>query len=216
LSWFDERTDWLAELVASLAAVGVDHLVAVDGAYGLYPGARGSSGSEQASVVLGAAHGAGIGVTVHVPAFPWPGNEVEKRTVLFALGHLVAQPYDDWLVVADADEVWESGDLRADLVDCAADVAEVMLVERNPEHGDQSQMIRKCFRAQNGGIRVVGGHWQYYSAAGECLWGPENVQADQLMDVRVRHRPGERGSDRTRKRLAYYDRRTQTGIEAAA
>jgi hypothetical protein len=139
LSWFDERTDWLAELVASLAAVGVDHLVAVDGAYGLYPGARGSSGSEQASVVLGAAHGAGIGVTVHVPAFPWPGNEVEKRTVLFALGHLVAQPYDDWLVVADADEVWESGDLRADLADCAADVAEVMLVERNPEHGDQSR-----------------------------------------------------------------------------
>lgn len=216
MSWFDERTDWLAELVASLAAVGVDHLVAVDGAYGLYPGARGSSGSEQASVVLGAAHGAGIGVTVHVPAFPWPGNEVEKRTVLFALGHLVAQPYDDWLVVADADEVWETGDLRAELADCACDVAEVMLVERNAEHGDQREMIRKCFRAQNGGIVVVRGHSRYYSAAGECLWGPENVQADQLMGVRVRHRPGERGSDRTRKRLAYYDRRTQTGIEATA
>jgi hypothetical protein len=53
---------------------------------------------------------------VHVPQDRWLGNETEKRSFLFRLGHALAVPGEDWLVVADADEVWEpAGSLRSEL-----------------------------------------------------------------------------------------------------
>jgi hypothetical protein len=61
LSWFDEPIGWLTELVASLAP-HIDHLVAVDGAYGLLPGAEARSPTDQAHAITGACAGAGVGV----------------------------------------------------------------------------------------------------------------------------------------------------------
>jgi hypothetical protein len=219
LSWFDENPAWLAEVVASLAGT-VDHIVAVDGSYALYPEARGSSGTEQADAVTGTAQGARMGVTLHVPQWPWVGNEVEKRTAMFALGHLAAEPGEDWLVVVDADEVWtHTAGLRDALARTDLDVAEVLLYERvaQGDHELNRSMIRKCFRAQPDGIRLVGTHCHYEAAVG-ALWnshGPQ-VPAEQLMDVRVRHRPAGREAYRTRRRLAYYDRRSQFGAEVVA
>lgn len=218
VSWFDEQAAWLAELVASLATAGVDHVVAVDGAYALYPHGRGNSGSEQGRVVAATALGAGMGCTVHQPAFPWVGGEVEKRSVMFALGHLAAVPDEDWLVVADADEVWEQPHgLRDALSGTELDVAEVMLVERTG-HGRSNAMIRKCFRAQPGGIWVEDRHCRYVAADGRVLWDQarrgEEVEALTLMDVRVLHRPGEREAHRTVDRLDYYVRRRELNAEA--
>lgn len=213
LSWFDERTDWLAELVGSLAGVGVEHIVAVDGAYALYPQGRAQSGSEQANVVVSAAHGAGLGVTVHVPACPWPG-EVEKRTALFALGHLVAEPGVDWLLVVDADELMDPVNLKAQVEGSTCDVAEVLLYERHDDHPDSRTMTRRLFRAHPGGIRVCGTHAHYVNGDGVQLWHGSSVTADQLWDVRIRHRAAERGRLRTERRLAYYERRNEYGIES--
>jgi hypothetical protein len=216
LSWFDERPSWLAELVASLARAGVDHLVALDGAYGFYPQAKGSSGSEQAEVITGAALGAGMGVTVHVPHQPWFGNEVEKRTALFAFGNQIAEAGEDWLIVADGDEVWTDGhDLKGALEATALDVVEVVLYERTVTGERGHSPIRKCFRAQP--IRVMGHHARYVADDERVLWDAARpglqVEAETLWGVKVRHRPAEREALRNVNRNAYYKRRADLKAE---
>lgn len=220
LSWYDERTDWLAELVASMAAAGVDHVVAVDGAYALYPQAAGSSGSEQAAVVAAAALGARIGMTVHVPRWPWIGNEVEKRTAMFALGHVIAEAGEDWLWVCDGDEVITTAHgLRDELETTTLDVGELMLFERvcQGEHELNHQPIRKLFRAQSSGIRVEDHHARYVSGDGDVLWDAgrpaQQVEALSLWDIKVRHRPGGRETYRNVKRDSYYTSRSTLAVE---
>jgi hypothetical protein len=219
LSWFDEPAPFLAELVASLADAGVDHLVAVDGSYGAYPNSSGSSGSEQACLIHAAAQGAGMGVSVHCPQIPWAGNEIEKRTFLFAAGHLVAEPDTDWLWIADGDEVVTTAHgLRDKLEATSMDVAEVELWTRAGDDEWSRQPIRKLFRAQRGGIRVENHHARYVAADGRVLWDSgeplAQVPADQFWDVRVRHRPECRPHYRNMKRWKYYERRKQLALEA--
>jgi hypothetical protein len=213
---------WLAELVASLARCGIDHVIAVDGAYALYPQARGSSGSEQAHVVASAALGAGLGCTVHVPQDRWLGNETEKRSFMFRLGHALAVPGEDWLVVADADEVWEpAGSLRSELEGADGDVGEVLLYEQDRVTGAgvSTAMIRKCFRAQPSAVRVVGHHARY-ECDGRVLWDAarpaEQEPSVWLSGVKVRHRPAERAAYRTERRNAYYGLRSSVNLECAA
>lgn len=130
LSWFEESPTWLASLVASMHGF-VDHVVAVDGAYFLYPDAlkHPVSGPEQAEAIVQTAKALGMGCTVHVPSGPWLGNETEKRTFLFQLGVRVATPFEDWLFVVDGDDVVDRvpGDARERLAASELDVAEVSL-----------------------------------------------------------------------------------------
>lgn len=219
LSWFDEHPAWLAELVASMARAGVDHVVAVDGAYALYPEARGNSGSEQAQVVTSTATGAGMGVTVHLPRWPWVGGELEKRTAMFKLAHAIAEPDTDWLWVCDADEVITDGYVRPMLEQTDLEACEVMMWEqvRVAEHERNTSMIRKLFRAQSTGIHVVDHHARYVTGDGRVLWDAyrtwDQVPGEQVMDVKVQHRPGDRATYRTAKRLRYYEQRESHGIE---
>lgn len=106
LSWFQEKPAWLAATVASCAKF-CDHIVAVDGAYLLYPGAlkRPYSGTGQAETILNTARGAGIACTIHTPTAAYVGNEVEKRNLLFQLAQPFVTPEQDWLIVMDADMV---------------------------------------------------------------------------------------------------------------
>jgi hypothetical protein len=211
LSWYDEQPAQLAELVASMARAGVDHVVAADGAYALFPGARGGSPSEQADAIAHTARGAGIGVTVHVPAGSWAGNEVAKRSWLFELAHLLAEPGEDWLWVLDADEVIDTADrLREQLERCETDVAEVLLVD---EFGVTP--LRMLFRAQAGGIRVTGTHSTYVDRRGRQLWAPTGAtaEAEQLFDVRVRHRQHARTRQRDIARRRYIAVRDDVGAE---
>jgi hypothetical protein len=106
LSWFEESPSWLAALIASGKGF-VDHWVAVDGAYFLYPDAlrHPSSGPEQAESIIQTAAACGISCSVHVPAEPWMDNEVGKRSFLFQAGELVAEPNVDWYFVADGDDL---------------------------------------------------------------------------------------------------------------
>jgi len=226
LSWFDEPAHFLTELIESIATSGVGHLVALDGAYALYPDGEGSSGNEQHQAVLDACATTGIALTLHVPAEPWAGNETEKRTALFALGHALAEPYEDWLVIADGDEVWP-GNLRSTLeeslrraspLDRSLDVAQVTLYEGQPENPYNRLPIRKLFRADPTGIKVVHAHYIYQTGDGRYLWAPhrptDEQPAIQLHQVMVRHRPGERSKPRLKARARYYDDRAQTQTEA--
>jgi hypothetical protein len=124
--WFDEHPRWLAASVASFAKL-CDHVIAVDGAYFAYPEGRPASGGEQAEAIIAAARTAGIGCTVHVPQGVWMGNETEKRTCYAKIANALGTPYEDWMLVLDADEeISEVSPLaRFDLEATDLDAAEI-------------------------------------------------------------------------------------------
>jgi hypothetical protein len=220
LSWYDEPTWCLTELVASLARAGVDHVVAVDGAYALYPEGRAQSPGEQAQAILAASQGAGMGCSLHAPRDVWFGNEVEKRTFLFAAGHQVAEPGEDWLWVADADEVvTESTGIRDALEQTTFDVGEVVLDAFSANGGEGQAFIRKLFRAQSSGIWLRDNHFTYMTGDNRMLWqgaystSPELMAACPLHFVRVSHRSFVRDDHRMAQRRRYYDRRRDLHAE---
>lgn len=100
LSWWNERPEWLAN-VAGFARV-CDAIVAVDGSYGLVPGANAMPCSplEQAETVQAYTEAAGASCLVYRPTRPFAGNEVEKRNLSL---RLAATLNPDWLLVFDAD-----------------------------------------------------------------------------------------------------------------
>jgi hypothetical protein len=172
LSWYDEPSWCLAELVASAAKAGMDALVAVDGAYALYPGGRGQSPTEQAQVIHGAAMGAGVELVLHVPRDVWFDNEIEKRSVSLALAHQIAEPGEDWLWILDGDEViTEAIGLRPALEQTELETASVMMEEvLDGSRTGGIVPIRKFFKAQPGGIRLENNHFTFLGADGKLLY----------------------------------------------
>jgi hypothetical protein len=219
LAWYDEPTWCLTELVASLATAGVDHLVAVDGAYMLYPEGRAQSPGEQAQAILAGAQGAGMGVSVHAPQDVWFGNEIEKRSFTFAAGHLVAEPDVDWLWVVDADErIQEASGLHEALEITDYEVASLMIEEVNGGTREGMFPLRKFFRAQPTGIHLEDNHFTYLAGDGRLLFEGYCIARDGLVDcdhfgfVRVDHRGG-RTKLRQDQALIYYERRKEYAAE---
>jgi hypothetical protein len=104
LNWYDERPDWLAASVASASKL-CDGIIAVDGAYFLYPDALRypTSGASQATAIMETALSLNMSCIIHVPDGPWLGNEVGKLQHLFNLG--VPEPMEDWFFRIDGDEL---------------------------------------------------------------------------------------------------------------
>jgi hypothetical protein len=230
LSWYQEPVPWLAELVASMGRAGIDHVVALDGAYMLYPKGQAKSEGDQADAIRRTAVGFGMGATIHVPQMPWLGNEVEKRDKLFGIGHAVAEP-GDWLWVCDADEVIEQSPfadvqgvgsrIRHRLMESEHEVAEVMLrCQPDPQGDSEFFPIRKLFRVSaDGPIRVLGRHDRYIGPHGEPLWVPSDGRSDivpceDMTEVHVFHRINQRPAARVLARASYYMNRDEAGIEA--
>src|SRR5262245_27680513 len=129
LNWYDEKPAALTACVASMVKAGIDHLVAVDGSYALYPNPEPSSDPVQHDVILGICRGAGIGCTLHVPTEPYPGNEVEKRTLGFQLAEEVSDE-NDWYFLMDADQIiLDATGLKEALEETELDVATVCFQE---------------------------------------------------------------------------------------
>lgn len=219
LSWYDEPSWCLAELVSSVAQAGADAVVAVDGAYDLYPEGRGQSPSEQAQVIQATAQGAGLEVLMHVPREKWFGNEIEKRTHAFTLAHAIAVPELDWLWILDADEVvTESQGLRAALDETEAPAASVMMEEVINSSRSGIVPMRKFFRAQPTGIHCEHNHFTFRTGDGQLLYqGFETPSADlaeceHLAFMRFDHRNG-RSVERKYAAQVYYDRRKQMSAE---
>jgi len=216
LSWFDEQPQHLTDLITSIAQAGCTHLVAVDGPYQLYPSDTIASSPEQHDAILATSHALGLHVTLHVPEVPWPGNEVEKRTLLFKLGHAHANPYRDWLWVCDGDEVITDvpPDLQDRLEKTSRNAAAVFVYEHSQADG---MPLRKLFRAHPRGIFVEDNHAYYLTGDRDILWRPGapalEVAAEQWNDVRVQHRPGHRTKPRLKARDTYYQRRNKHNTE---
>lgn len=229
LSWYDENPSWLAECVASAAKL-CDHLIAVDGPYALFPDSmiKPLSGPEQAETILRTAHGAGIGCTVHAPAQPWWGDQVEKRDFTFRLGETVADD-GDWYLIIDGDEVLTKvpADTRAKLEDTACDVAEVMLWERNVHDRinelvdaspDYRHPLRRLYRALPD-MHVTQAHY-VITAGDKVLSGAEHLHklepAEWLTDVVLEHRPHQRPWYRQDQKRRYYDARERSSAETVS
>lgn len=235
LSWFEEQPAWLAAAVASSAKV-VDHVIAVDGAYALFPHAKGSSTVAEHDAIRETCAGTGVGLTLHVPTEPWYGNEVEKRAFMLRLAMTVAEPHRDWLFMFDADDLVQRvpGDLRGRLAATDLDVAGVSLTERYDvsrweeaaavmDLPSEATMVDhpKLYRALPG-IRVERTHWLYMAGEGDdtkVLWGPPEfgpVPRMDCSDLVVEHRTRHRDRHRQARSKAYYTVRTQLGIERLA
>lgn len=231
LPWYNEDPQWLAATVASVARFA-DHVIAVDGAYALFPGAieRPNSGAEQAEIILEVAHGAGIDATVHVPRHPFFGNEVEKRTLLLRLAATIGTVNEDWIFNVDADEVvtYVSPDFRSLLAAERANVCGVAVhwndgrnctalpAAREQDRREAMQAgtvhVRKLMRLIPN-LRVQGCHWIYVgdgpADADIYLWGQPGIfdqeeAADYSSLLEVEHRHAWRGKQRQRDAAEYY------------
>lgn len=228
LNFYDENPAWLAATVTGCARF-CDHVVASDGGYLLFPGARPHSGLDSHEAIANAAYAAGIGCTIHAPSTVWEGNEVGKRNHLVQLGMTIADP-GDWFFRVDADELVTDvpHDLRHRLETTECDVGGVTLWWRSslgpdaPEHvardfdtaGSQDWM-RFLIRAVPG-LEVVGAH-NFYVAGDRVLYGRKDMHqeepVDDFNDLRLEHRHVHRRRDRNVRAEEFNRRRDTLGIE---
>lgn len=137
LCWWDESPTWLAATVASLATIGVDHIIAVDGRYPHFqPEYPVTSRPEQLEAIHTTAAAIGARVTMHQPINAL--TEVEKRTLAFELLNRTATSFEDWVCVIDADETIVNGDpaVRDELaaLDTDTHVAQVLITNVEDPH----------------------------------------------------------------------------------
>lgn len=224
LSFYNESPAMLAACSRSLAPM-IDHLIAVDGPYALYPDSSPTSPADQASTIRDVCQAHGIGVTIHQPPHPWAGNEIEKRTFMFRLAETITSE-DDWYYIADADEqvTHLHADPRTELASTHLDAAEVTYWWHRPQRPPsdlpfatplrEQQGITKFFRAIRG-LRCDGTHYRYVTPDGRILWNGSSPcePTHDLRAIRVQHRNQERDLWRQQEAADYYKRRDLNRIE---
>ena len=240
LSWYDEDPQLLYETVTRLGRIPVDALVAVDGAYDLYPGATASSLPSNHAAIGDAARTIGVSATIHSPSRPWErSGEVRKRTFALRLAETLSEP-DDWFLILDADHILQRVDpsFRGNLEASDKEVATYGLIQRPRRAAELSPLERQViaahadewpgtvdapgveaprllYRAQRG-LRYGPLHWELTSPNGK-LWGLGTdalLPAEDLTEILIfEHAWDHRTEDRLRAALEYYDRRDEAGVE---
>lgn len=230
LSWYDENPHHLREMVESVSPL-VDGIVAVDGAYGLYPGGSNNSLPDEYDAIAGACDNSGLDYVFHTPPDVWAGGEVEKRAKMFEVALTAATSREDWFLIMDGDMLLDDNSVdveavRHTLATTEHDVAEVIFAELaygSSTHVVHSDGFRSLYRALPG-LTVEKAHWIYTvpdetrEAGRRFLWHPvgrflAEPAADLRQHVRLLHRPHVRRSDRVRDRQAYYEAREHAGAE---
>lgn len=222
LAFYDEPTTFLTAYVNGLAVAGADELVALDGAYLLYPDGKAWSPVEQRTALLDACRHAGIKLRLHVPPGVWRGGEVAKRAELMHIADDVARA-GDWLLVLDADEhiLTAPRELTAALNAQPDDVATLELRRQQlvdgPSDQDMTTRERRLMRAGLG-ITVVSNHATYITRDHQVLWcaGREDLQgpAHQVDGLHVVHMTRHRPTARHEARGAYYNARYSANAES--
>lgn len=214
LVWYDESPEMLANAVSGFARV-CDQIVAVDGAYALYPQAKPCSHPGQASTILHAAEAAGAGCLVHRPQKLFMGNEVEKRNLSLEL----ARPFDpNWILVFDGDfQIAECHPelVRADLAATDLNVASYELCEKTAAVSDYTQ-IRAIYRWTDD---LVYGPAHYvvrgtYDGERQELRGQDEAEALWLGNLSAYHLKEEREKTRRDSWASYTKIRDFYGVEA--
>ena len=215
LSWFDESPDWLDRCVMSLGKIPVDHIIALDGAYGLFPDGKGSSGREQSQAIIGAARSLGISHEVYQPLKIWP-TELVKRDYLFRMGEQRTEP-TDWYLVIDSDEyVEKAGDTRQLLETTPFDVGAVDLREPGWPHGTIHFPTFPMFFRAIRGIYVDTAHFRYRTPDGRLLWGDavrDRLETRQMTPMKVIHERLYRPAERKARADKYYVHRDELDLE---
>jgi len=216
-----------------------DQIVAVDGGYALYPGARARSHPEQAEAVTIAAESAGAGCLVHRPKDVFFGNEVEKRQLSLSLAAPFLTPEEDWIVVFDADNhVLQANPdvVRSDLAKTDRNVATYTVLDgkdllANPKTADlaRTKALSTEWTHRTRGIyrwtpdlTYGPAHWFIqgtYGGVRQWIWGPEEhldvAPAFHLeSSLVVYHRSQHRAKIRADAAQDYYRRRNLAGIES--
>ena len=218
LNWYDEQPAWLAAAVSSMCGAGMSHIVAVDGAYGLFPdGVRHPrSGMEQHSAISEVCQALQVGCTLYSPAEAFEGNEVEKRSLGFRLAELVADE-GDWYFLMDADQViTTSGNLHRLLDQTECDVAEALFYERGVGqelNGQRALWPVRCIFRAIPGLHVAGQHYSYLTPDGRDLWGDPPWEPACTTQVEVEHRTRWRAKPRQEAQNQYYQRRDDAHAE---
>jgi len=218
ISFFDERPDWLSACVASLNGVA-DHIVAVDGAYRLFPQAEAHSGDIQAGAIVGTAQALEMGVTYMAPQTPWLRNEVEKRNHALQLALLECEPDVDWILVIDADSLVTScpHDFRDVLADTKENVGSYYITE-DFEGGTGKYGARYLYRAHPT-LHIRYAHFDYrrLDASGNevCLWENGGLPCCPT-DLVIEHRRNQRNEQRNKRAQRYYLLRDSHKIEVFA
>lgn len=203
LSWFDEDPVWLRQAVTSALRV-CDTVVALDGAYEGFPGAKTFSGVEQHAAI------SEVGVTPSVSDALWT-TQMEKRSALFELGR---EAGGDWFFVFDADDlvVQVPGDLRARLARAREDVAVYTY------GGDRYH--RGLFRSLPN-LRVEDAHYHYLAEKNGRtvhLRGNNAIHDLEpflnLTDLKVAHRKGDRAPEREAASAEYRRMVSENSTEA--
>jgi hypothetical protein len=211
LAWFDEPPEFLARCVRSLQGL-VDEVVAVDGGWRWFPGARFASSPPEVRAIRDAAKDAGIKSRVIVPESVFD-SQVHKRAFLMQ----EAARDSDWVFVIDADEWVSDVDceaVREALSSTTALVAAVTI--RNLHQGDElpadyhpdGGLRRRFYRS---GTTVVVVHSGYSYHGKHLLPGEPAVDLGEY--VTVDHDICNRGTDRNQRAAEYREARTRERVE---
>lgn len=216
LCWFDEPVAFLDRCVRSLEGV-VDHLVAYDGAWDLFPGGTFQSPPEQRAALAAAASEVGLPVVDWLPTGIWP-SQVEKRSAL--MHH--ARQLGEWILVIDADEWIDRADpdvLRWVLRETEHDVAEVAFRKTTVGDGvSHPARIRRLYRSSalagvelaHNGYRTADGRWLHGDRAYVSVEPAESGAAEHL---RMLHARNSRGAERQAASREYHRARHRGRVE---
>lgn len=216
LNWFDEQPHQLRRRVREAFMIGCTHVVAVDGAYALFPGSREFSSSSQGKEITDTAFFYKLGCIIYKPEVVWAGNEVEKRQNMLDIC-LAITTDDDWLFLMDADFHIEPPfvNMTKLLAKHPGRFGDVLLTNSDQDAGWYP--VRLLYRAVRG-MHLTTNHYTYHYPDGDQTV-MNNPRGDDLerglkIPIRVRHEPNNRLPGRRERQVAYYERRHQDGIES--
>ena len=217
LSFYDEDPALVAACIASVTEVGATHLVAVDGAYRLFPDGRPVSAWRTIDAVSSCTS-VGLGLLLYSPTVTWINNEVGKRSVMLGLAMAIAEP-GDWLMVVDSDYIFERYVNLHDLLSRVdEDVVEVGFYDAR--HPDGLPLIYEASLIMRAvpGLRMGDNHYTYISPSGRentilRAGGGDAASYDATDTILVRHDVHQRDPERRARQTKYYEQRDQLGIE---
>ena len=199
-----------------------DGIVAVDGAYFLYPDSLRypASGASQATAIMETALATGMSCTIHVPTEPWFGNEVGKLQHLFDLG--VPKPMEDWFFRIDGDELLTDvpydARQRIDETDLHA-VDLRMWVRTDGVTRHEMWPIRRLWRVMPE-MKVGPAHHIFHGVVDgkRITLADSQDRARQtpgldMPDLRMEHRNRQRNPERLERKDRYYAQRDALGVE---